>query len=415
MAANTNTIDLTLTVDDKGSVTIENSSKKMTKSLETTSRTISQKMGGAFSKMGRGAVNVFSSIKKSILSLQTAIIGLAVYGISRVISKWEELTEVQEKAEAGTKAAMISMGRYSEVANQAILDTAAALQQFSTFGDEAILMGTKFLMTYEKITDRLMPRTMKIMTDLAALMKGDFVSAANMLGKASMGMVGELRRAGISIQKEMAGDFEQILNLIERQVGGQAEALRKATGGTKTAMDNLISDVQEKMGKVTLTVKDNIAKNLLPIIEKVNAKLGEYISSGRMEEDAKRWAGIIIEHAKKAYSEIKGLYKLLSDFGQILSDWWNKPGIGVMTGPAFPNIGTGDVPGLGGEERGQVVRGPVAGSSSSIIDAMNRSAVQQVQANIYITEKMSGHDVAQNIKNEVDRITYRDSGYGEEM
>lgn len=82
--------------------------------------------------------------------------------------EWVRLAGVQEQAEAGVRQAMISMGRYTDQAFEGIKRMASALQQTSTFGDEAILIGTKFLLTYKQIPESLLPRTMKAMVDLAA-------------------------------------------------------------------------------------------------------------------------------------------------------------------------------------------------------------------------------------------------------
>ena len=314
MAANVGTLKLELIVDDKGSVSVKDFSKTMQREFGDMGKGVTRKLGGALKTLGRTAGSTFKRMKNAVFSLKTAFIGLVVYGMNRLIKGWERLSGVQEKAEAGMRQAMTSMGRYTEVFEQEILDTASALQSMSTFGDEAVLMGTKFLMTYKAIGDDVMPETMKAMTDLAALMKGDFVSAANMLGKASMGMTGELRRVGITVDKatfESEG-YLGVLAQIQEQVEGQAAALRDTKMGGLEAFGNVVGDVKEKFGLFTSTIKAYIADEILPYVEQVNEKLQEWIDSGLMEEKARQigeaistWVVGKVDWAIKKFHELK--------------------------------------------------------------------------------------------------------------
>jgi len=227
-------LKIELIVDDKGSVHVkkfaDTTDKSMKKAQDSTSR------------------------------LQKAVVGLvSAYGalqLGRMAADWVKLYGVQEQAEAQLKQAMISMGRYSEESFQSTKHLASGLQQVTTFGDEATMAGQKFLMTYKDIPDDLMPRTTRAMLDLAALMGGDTKQAANMLGKASMGLAGELRRVGITIDEDIgkSGDFSKILAEIEKQVGGQARALAETGYGGLQQYGNLIGDVKEDLGKLSMDI-----------------------------------------------------------------------------------------------------------------------------------------------------------------
>ena len=174
-------LKLDLIVDDKGSVVIKGFSDKTAKYLSDGARSVSD----------------FTS---RLFSMQNALLGLlGGYGIASLSKEFLSLAGTQRAAELQTMAAEKSMGRYTETFHKSMLTLASDLQSVSVYGDEFILNGMKMLMTYRDIGNDVMPRTSKAMVDLAALMKGDMVSAANMLGKASMGMTGELRRAGITV------------------------------------------------------------------------------------------------------------------------------------------------------------------------------------------------------------------------
>jgi len=152
----------------------------------------------------------------------------------------------QAMAVAGMEQALRSMGRYTGEFSGQIQKLARQIQSEGVIGDEAIIEGTKFLATYKDISNEVLPDTMKVMADLAAYMKGDVRSAANMLGKASMGMTGELRRVGISISDATmkSKDFNDILREIKEQVAGQNRAMAEADGGIR-AFQMSIGDLKE--------------------------------------------------------------------------------------------------------------------------------------------------------------------------
>ena len=210
--------------------------------------------------------SLIESAKKNWMGLTVA--ATAVYmGISKIANvgmDWARAAGEQQKAEAGLMQSMVAMGRYSDVTYQSLLEHAKALQKVTTFGDEATIAGMKFLMTYKQIPDEVMPRATSAMLDLAALMGGDTKNAANMLGKAAMGLSGELRRVGITIDEDVAksGDFSKILGEIEQQVGGQARAIANTGIGPWEQLVNLWGDSKENLGELVL----EITGGMLPAI-----------------------------------------------------------------------------------------------------------------------------------------------------
>jgi len=323
MGANAGTINMELAVTDRGSVTVKRFSKDAERGMTSLAKTVTNKVGAAFRSMGKITAGTFRGLGKAIFSLKSAVVGLALYGVKRLVDKWEELAAVQEKAEAGMKAAMTSMGRYDDITHRSIMARAAELQTLSTFGDEAIIEGTKFLMTYGGITDDLMPRVMGTMTDLAALMGGDFRSAANMMGKASMGMVGELRRVGITVDDATfkSEGFVGVLEAIEAQVSGQAKALRETDAGGLESFKNKMGDVWEKVGAFTLKIKAYVAEELSPYIDLANEKLQRWIDSGAMKEKAMEIGYAIKEWIVDKIELATDWYYRLAEQGVSAAEW----------------------------------------------------------------------------------------------
>lgn len=247
-------LKLELIVDDKGNVVVKRFSKEAAK---------------GFDQVERKAKSTTSTLKK----LGVAVAGIfAVQRLKAWATDWVHHAGEQEQALAALEQAMRSMGRYTPEFFDAMVKHASALQQVTTFGDEAVIAGQKFLMTYKQIPDEVMPRATAAMLDLAALMGGDTKQAANMLGKAAMGLAGELRRVGITIDEDVgkSGDFVAILEQIEQQVGGQARTLAGTKYGGLEQLGNIIGDTKEDLGELVLALIDGF----IPVIKRAAGAVG---------------------------------------------------------------------------------------------------------------------------------------------
>lgn len=271
--------------------------------------TAKENTGPAFKKVqGR-----MSRLKKSVASLQGAFVALAgAYGVQRLISSWVSLAAVQQEAEAGMLQAMKSMGRYTPELHKRLLDVASGLQEITTYGDEAIIQGQKFLLTYRDITDDMLPRTTSVMTDLAALMGGDMKQAANMLGKASMGMTGELRRVGITVDETAykTKGYLGVLEQIEQQVKGQATALANTGIGPWKQLANIWGDAKEDLGELILM----LSKDWLPILRtwaKEVKNIAEYWTQVITPPD---WREHSVARREELSEEIARYQKILNRF-----------------------------------------------------------------------------------------------------
>jgi hypothetical protein len=212
--------------------------------------TASDRTAAAFTSVRSG----LQRVNAGIFSLRTAIVSATAGFVSfRTIMQSVDAYKKQEQAIAALNASIASMGRQSKGLSVELQRLASQIQREGVIGDEAILEGQSFLTTYGKITDDLLPRTSRVMADLAAKFGGDAVRAANTLGKASEGMVGELTRVGISLSEnaKQSKDFNLILSEIESQVTGLNRALGQTATGSMQQFKNALGDVQEVGGEVT--------------------------------------------------------------------------------------------------------------------------------------------------------------------
>ena len=302
------------------------------------------------------------NVQHNLFSLKKLLIGGIGFAIAkREITDFIRASNEQEKATASFHQALVSTGRYTPQFEKKMLDLAAALQKTTIFGDEVTLSGMKMLATYKDISDKQMPRVIKIMQDLAALTGGDMTSAANILGKASMGLTGELARYGITLSEDVkkSKDFNAILKEIEEQVKGQAEALRNTGYGGLVALKNQFGDIKEKLGDI---IKEGIRKYVDEGIEwlrKLNEKLKnhkqQYIDQLRNAldniirkgKDIKTQWLPILEGIKKGIHDIYGAYMLLPEWvreiGIIAAIFGGKKWVAIEAGLLFTGKLLGDI------------------------------------------------------------------------
>ena len=290
-------------------ITGKDKSKQAIKQTEKNLRAFSNRVIGFSKKMQQSWGKISRTIKRTALVAGVAIVALATKAIKAFTTQAQSI--------AGMEQVLRSMGRYTGEFSKQIRDIAAQIETKGIIGDEAIIEGTKFLLTYRAITDELMPRTMKAMADFAALTGGDVAMAANILGKASMGMTGMLSRYGITLSEasKKSKKFKDILFDIETQIKGQNRALAEAAGGGFKQFRNVIGTSLEILGEM-LTLK------LEPRIRAWTKAIGEWIEKGGMKEFASNLANI--------FEKILGLAEKIGMFVKKIVENVNKIEMGKL-------------------------------------------------------------------------------------
>ena len=197
----------------------------------------------------------------------------------------------QQKAIAQVEAGLKSTGQVAGFTSKELQKMASDLQKTSLFGDEEILKNaTAQLLTFTNITGEQFAKTQEIALDLATRLDGDLKGASIMLGKAlndPVANLSALSRAGIQFSEDQksvvkslveSGDIAQaqtiILEELERQYGGSAEAARNAGLGGVEALKNTFSDLTEQIGQRLLPIVTRFAEFLVGLLEKFD-KLDE--------------------------------------------------------------------------------------------------------------------------------------------
>ena len=187
----------------------------------------------------------------------------------------------QQKAIAQVEAGLKSTAGQVGYTSQQLQKMASDLQTKTLFGDEQILAdATAQLLTFTNISGEQFARTQSAALDLATRLDGDLKGASIQLGKAlndPIANLSALSRSGIQFsadQKEVIKSLAEtgrmaeaqtiILDELEKQYGGSAEAAAKAGMGPFKQLQNTIGDLSEEFGKL-------IAEVLTPLIPKITA------------------------------------------------------------------------------------------------------------------------------------------------
>jgi len=191
----------------------------------------------------------------------------------------------QAKAIAQVEAGLKSTGNAAGFASEQLQKMASELQAKTLFGDEDILQNaTAQLLTFTNIAGKEFSRTQKVVADLATKsFKGDLKSASIQLGKAlndPVANLSALSRAGIQFTKEqkelikslvetnkLADAQSIILDELETQFGGAAEAAANAGLGPFQQLRNSLGDVSEEFGKLIMENIEPLKAGLLSLIE----------------------------------------------------------------------------------------------------------------------------------------------------
>jgi len=206
---------------------------------------------------------------------------------------------VQAKAIAQVEAGLKSTGNQVGYTSKQLQQMASDLQSKTLFGDEQILQdATAQLLTFTNISGDQFARTQQAALDLATRLDGDLKSASIQLGKAlndPVANLSALSRSGIQFSDEQKAVINSlaetgrlaeaqtlILDELNKQYGGSAEAAAQADGGF-TQLANAFGDLQESIGAVLVPL-------LRPLVEKLREMVEAFSS---MDQKTKGFAVVI--------------------------------------------------------------------------------------------------------------------------
>lgn len=226
--------------------------------------------------------------------------------IASSLSGLVDIYAKQERAERKVEQAVKQTGQAAGFTADELKRVASGLQEITTFGDEQILNEvTAQMLTFTNITGENFLKAQRSALDLATVLDGDLKSASIMLGKALNDPVqglNAMRRVGVAFsddqqamiknlveQNDLLGAQAVILEEVNRQYGGQAEAVADTLTGKITQAQNKIGDSMEQIGKMAAVIAAPISGIMAGALEGVvnlflpMDKLSEKLSEQKVE------------------------------------------------------------------------------------------------------------------------------------
>ena len=215
-------------------------------------------IGGHISKSFKDAVPASAALGAAVAGA-----GLAVVAFGK--SSLDAYKEAQE-AVAQLDAVIKSTGGAAGVTSVELQKQATALQSVTKFSDEAVMATQSMLLTFTNIKGGVMKDATKTALDMAQALGMDGKQAALQLGKAlndpAEGL-SKLTRVGVTFTKaqedqvkamvaagDTAGAQKVILQELQKEFGGSAEAAGNTFAGKLEILKNTFGDLQEGIGEL---------------------------------------------------------------------------------------------------------------------------------------------------------------------
>jgi hypothetical protein len=186
-----------------------------------------------------------------------------------------------EDALAQLNAVLKSTGGAAGVTAEMANELAEAFQATTKFSDEAVLSAESMLLTFTSVGKDVFPLATQTILDMSQALGQDLKSSAIQLGKALNDPkkgVTALQRVGVQFneeQREMIDNLVEsgdlmgaqtlILEELQKEFGGSAEAAGQTFGGQLEILKNRLSDVKEQIGGAIIPVLSTLGGVLMDV------------------------------------------------------------------------------------------------------------------------------------------------------
>lgn len=192
-----------------------------------------------------------------------------------------------QKINADLAQTIKSTGGAAGLTADQVIQMANGLSKVTTFGAGTIKQGQNMLLTFTNIGKETFPMATQAMLDMAQKMGTEPVAASIQLGKAlndpSKGLTA-LTRVGVTFTEQqkkqieamqkagnMAGAQKVILNELNREFGGQAQAAANTYDGKMKQLGNTIAGIKTAIGTSLLPYVQKAAEAFLQIAQKIQS------------------------------------------------------------------------------------------------------------------------------------------------
>jgi hypothetical protein len=181
----------------------------------------------------------------------------AAGAVALALAKVTKAAIEQENSDVRLAVALASIGENTEDARRSLGQLAGELEQSTKQSDEAIqdLMAT--LLQLGRVSLEQLPRVTKATLDLAAVTGTELPQAADLMAKAAQGNTASLARYGIVLDKTIPNSqkFAALLELLEKNMRGTAEALGQTFAGQLQGIGNDWDNFLQALGRSVIESK----------------------------------------------------------------------------------------------------------------------------------------------------------------
>lgn len=266
-------------------------------------------------------LNEFDRVLDKITGRVVAFLGAreVVDVTTKLISTSIDYANISAQALAQVEQGVESTSEAAKRSVEDILRLTSTIQNNTLFAGEDLYDGAANLLTFTNIAEEAFDRTLKAATDVSTRRGQDFKSTIVQLGKAlndPVANIGTLGRSVIQLTETQKENIESlvkqnklfeaqtiILDELEKQYGGSAEAAREAYGGSKAA---------------TIAFGDFLAVIGSPIISQTNdeyERLVTLLSDPTTLENAEAFGNLIAAGMERA---LQALSAFVNGFNQVI-------------------------------------------------------------------------------------------------
>lgn len=231
-------------------------------------------LGGVKNTLGGLGKVALGALAVGAVAATGAVVGLGA-ALADCVGEAMGAQAVQEQLNAVLKSTGGVAGVTAEMANE----LASQLQNVTRFEDDAVLAGENMLLTFTSIGQDVFPLATQTMADMSQALGQDLTASAMQLGKAlndPIGGITALRRVGVQFTDDqtvmitkmvevgdVAGAQGLILQELQREFGGSAEAAGTTFAGKLDILKNKLGDVKETIGAALLPVLTTLADKFI--------------------------------------------------------------------------------------------------------------------------------------------------------
>lgn len=204
----------------------------------------------------------FERLRAQIFSVQGL---MATFGVGFSARAIINAVAEQEHVTAQLEARLRSTGGVAGQTMRSMQALGAQMQQTTKFSNEQVESAQALLLTFTRIRGDVFPATIRAAADLATAMGTDLNSAIQQVGRAlndPIAGLGALTRSGVQFtdaQRDLIASLMEtnqvaeaqrvILEELEAQFGGSAEAARDTLGGAIAGLRNEFDDLLKTVGQ----------------------------------------------------------------------------------------------------------------------------------------------------------------------